>query len=283
MKSNIKHVFAGCLLIAFSLYSSLSFAQSGKLDWKLGIQAWTFHDTTFAAALDKMNTCGVKYVEGFPGQKIGGGMDGTMDYHMDKAKIKKIKKMLKDHHLTMVSYGVVVPKTAADWETLFKFAKALNLQNIVSEPEESQIPMISKLCDKYKINIAIHDHPRPSHYWSPDILLNAIKGASSRIGACADIGHWTRSGLDPVECLKKLEGHIKELHFKDLNEKSPDAHDVPWGTGINNITGVMEELKRQHFQGLVAVEYEYDWGHNVPDIIKSLQFFRSEEKKLAVK
>src|SRR5690606_14641597 len=99
---------------------------------------------------------------------------------------------------------------------------------------------------------AIHNHPKPSHYWNPDQVLAAISGASPRVGACADIGHWVRSGLDPIECLKKLEGHIIEFHMKDLNEKGvEEAHDVPWGTGVSNIAGVMKEMKRQGFKGVV--------------------------------
>lgn len=269
----------GCLTV------QTTFAQKGikKLGWQLGAQAWTFNKFTFSEALDKTVACGLKYVEMFPGQKIGGGIEGTTDFHMDAATRAKVLKMVKDHGLTLVSYGVVVPGSEADWKQLFEFAKAMGLENIVSEPNEKDIPMLSKLCDQYKINIAIHDHPKPSHYWNPDILLAAIKGASPRIGACADIGHWTRSGLDPLECVKKLEGHIKEFHFKDLNEKSPEAHDVPWGTGVNNVAAIMEEMKRQHFRGPVSAEYEYNWDNNVPDVTKSAAFFNEEADKLAKK
>lgn len=250
-------------------------------DWKIGIQAWTFHLFTFAEALDKIDSCGVKYVEGFPDQKIGGGIEGTMDYHMDKSKRKAVKKMLRKHDIKMVSYGVVSPGTAADWEQLFKFAKEMGLQNIASEPKEEWIPLVSRLADRYKINVAIHDHPRPSHYWSPDILLNAIQAAGPRVGSCADVGHWQRSGLDPVECMKKLQGHIKEFHMKDLNEKKTrSAHDVPWGTGVNDIVGIMQEMKRQHFKGFVFVEYEYHWKNNVPEVKKSVEFFRQQKRKL---
>ena len=80
--------------------------------------------------------------------------------------------------------------------------------------------------------MAIHEHPKGhSIYWDPDSVLAAIKGRSPLMGACTDVGHWMSSGLDPVECLKKLDGHIICLHFKDLNEMAR-AHDVPWGTGI---------------------------------------------------
>lgn len=280
----LKHLVVAVLaVVACGLFSRQSSAQDGtkKLGWQLGTQAWTFNRYTFSEALDKTAACGLKFIEAFPTQKIGGGVEGTMDFHMDKATIKAVKKMAKKHGIKIVSYGVVVPKNHEDWEQLFKFAKAMDLENIVSEPDEKDIPFLSELCDRYKINLAIHDHPKPSHYWNPDILLKVIEGASPRIGSCADIGHWTRSGLDPLECLKKVAGHVKELHFKDLNEQSPDAHDVVWGTGVNKIKEIMAELKRQDFRGPVMAEYEYNWENNVPDVQASAAFFHQEANKLA--
>jgi sugar phosphate isomerase/epimerase len=35
---------------------------------------------------------------------------------------------------------------------------------------------------------------------------------SLHVGATADTGHWLRSGLDPVACLKILQGHITSAH-----------------------------------------------------------------------
>jgi sugar phosphate isomerase/epimerase len=278
-----KIIYINAILVMTCIMSQSAFAQKGarKLGWQLGAQAWSFNKFTFAQALDKVDSCGMKFIEAFPGQEIGGGIAGTMDYHMDAATRKAVLKMVKAHGIRLVSFGVVIAKDSADWEQLFKFGKAMGLENIVSEPKESDIPMISRMCDRYKINLAIHDHPQPSHYWNPDILLAAIKGASPRVGACADIGHWTRSGLDPLECLKKLRGHVKEFHFKDLNEKSPEAHDVRWGTGVNNIVAIMEEMKAQHFRGPVMAEYEYNWYDNVSDIKPSAAFFNKEADKLA--
>lgn len=283
MKTLTRGITAISLLMILCAFSISAFAQKSaakKMGWQLGAQAWSFNKFTFSEALEKIDSCGMKYVEAFPGQKIGGSIAGNMDFTMDKATRKAVLKMLKKHGIKMVSFGVVVPKNHEEWVQLFQFAKAMGLENVVSEPEESDIPFISTLCDKYKINLAIHDHPKPSKYWNPDHLLEAIKGASPRVGACADIGHWTRSGLDPVECLQKLAGHVKEFHFKDLNEKSPEAHDVIWGTGVNKIVPIMEEMKKQGFRGPVMAEYEYNWYTNVPDIKQSAEFFEQEAAKL---
>ncbi len=58
------------------------------------------------------------------------------------------------------------------------------------------------------------------------------------------------------------------MHFKDLNVLYPNAHDVPWGTGKGNPKGVLEELKRQGYQGYMSIEYESgtveELDHNLP-------------------
>jgi len=250
-----------------------------KFGWKLGSQAYTFNRFTFFEAIDKIDSCNLSYVEGFPGQSLGGGLEGKLDYNMDAALRNTILDRLKEKGVKMIAYGVVTPNTDADWRQLFEFGKAMGIQTFTSEPAEKDIPLVSKLCDEYKINVAIHNHPNPSHYWNPDIVLAAIKGQSNRIGACADIGHWIRSGLDPIECLKKLEGHVIHSHMKDLNEKNNKAaHDVPWGTGISKIDAIITEFKRQDFKGMISVEYEYNWFNSAPDVAASVVYFREAVK-----
>ncbi len=249
-------------------------------DWKLGVQAWTFHLNTLEVALKKMDSCNLTYLEGFPGQEIGNGIEGKLDYHMSADKRKQVKQMLKDAGVKMVSYGVVNGTSPEDWEQLFKFAKAMGLKSIASEPPIDQIPTVSKLADKYKIEVAIHNHADPTPYWSPDSVLAAIDGASSRIGVCADIGHWLESGLDPVDCMKQLKGHIIEFHLKDENKKGKEAHDVPMGDGVINIPAILKEAKRQGFKGYMFIEHEYHFKNNVPEVQKGVKYFLKERSEL---
>ena len=280
MKNKCLSLWTLILIMFGATFCALAQNPEVKLGWKLGAQAYTFNRFTFFEAIDKTDSCGLKYVEAFPGQTIGGGVEGKMDYNMDALTRGKILQRLKQKGVKVVSYGVVGANNDADWMQIFKFAKAMGIENIVSEPNEKYLPLLSKLCDEFKINLALHNHPNPSHYWNPDVVLAAIKGQSKRIGACADIGHWVRSGLDPVECLKKLEGHVIQLHLKDLNEKNnKNAHDVHWGTGVSNVDGVFAELKRQKFKGVISAEYEYNWYNSVPDVTASVKYLRQALKK----
>lgn len=247
-----------------------------KLGWKLGAQAYTFNLFTFFKAIDKIDSCDLKYVEGYPEQLLGGGIEGKLDYKMDASTRSKVLEKLKEKGIKLQVYGVVNAGNDAEWRQVFEFAKAMGAETITSEPRLKDMPLLSKLCDEFKINFAIHNHPEPRSYWNPDLVLAAIKGQSSRIGACADIGHWVRSGLDPVECLKKLDGHVLNLHMKDLNNKNGEEdRDVHWGTGVANTDGVIKELKRQHFKGMISAEYESNWENNVPDVIASVTYFRN--------
>lgn len=251
-----------------------------KLDWKLGAQSYTFNRFTFIEALDKISACGLSYVEAYPSQEIGGGIKEKMNYQMSESNKEYLKDLLKKKKIRLISYGVILVKDINEWRKIFAFAKSMGIKTITCEPDERMLDELSKLCDEFKINIAIHNHPYPSNYWKPETVLKAIEGKSKRLGACADIGHWVRSGLDPVASLKKLEGRVYQLHFKDLNEKgNKEAHDVHWGTGVNNIEGVIIELKRQGFKGMISAEYEYNWENNVPDVKVSVENFRTIVRK----
>src|SRR5829696_2008551 len=77
------------------------------LGWKLGTQAYSFRMFTLEEALNKADSIGIKYVEGFPGQKIGAGIEGTMDYHMPASRRDSVLSLLKKKDIAIKSYGVV--------------------------------------------------------------------------------------------------------------------------------------------------------------------------------
>jgi sugar phosphate isomerase/epimerase len=270
-----------CFLLLFSLSTNAQKNPEDKAGWKLGAQSYTFRLFTFAEALRKIDSCGLKYVEAYPGQTIGGGIEGKMDFKMDAAKRKEVKALLKKHGITITAFGVVKGKDKAEWEQLFEFAKDMGVLNIDTEPDPDQFAYIIPMAEKYKINLALHNHPKPSRYWHPDTVLKYAAG-SKFVGSCSDIGHWVRSGLDPVACLKQLEGKVFGMHFKDVVKDTPDGkyHDVIWGKGDSKVNEVMAEMKRQKFKGPISVEYEYHWENNGPEVAESVKYFRDTYQKL---
>lgn len=251
-----------------------------ELGWKLGSQAYTFRLFTFAQALDKIDSCGLRYVEIFPGQVVGNGSDEKVGPELSAEGRKKMKQLAKDKNIKMQAFGVVGAKDAAGWEQVFLFAKDMGVEVINVEPSDEHLPIVSALCDKYKIHAALHNHPHPSKYWTPDVVLASLEGRSPYMGAAADVGHWMRSGLDPVECLRQLDGKVLHMHFKDLNAfGDKKAHDVHWGTGKLPIEAIIVEMKRQNYKGMLSAEYEYNWSSNKEDVKQSASNFRNLLRK----
>lgn len=254
-----------------------------KLGWRLGCQAYSFNKFTFFEAVDKTASMGLKYIEAYPGQKLSPDQkDVTFDHNAADEVLNAAQEKLNAAGVKMVAYGVVdLGKEEAVARKVFDFAKKMGVETIVSEPKPEQFAMLDKLTDEYGINVAIHNHPKPSTYWNYETEYNALQNASNRIGACADTGHWMRSGCNSLEALKKLEGRIISLHFKDLNEEGPKAHDVHWGTGVCDTKAMLAELKRQGFKGIFSIEYEHNWDNSVPDITKCVEWFDKTAAELS--
>ncbi len=249
-------------------------------DWKIGVQMWTFRVFTFAEALDKVDSAGVKYIEAFWGQPLGAGMKDSFGLRMSEASKTKLKDMLKSKDIRIVAMGVIVPKTREEWKQAFDLAKEFGLSYITAEPLKNQWDMVDSMAGAYGIKVAIHDHPKPNAYWSPDSVLAATVGHPN-IGSCADIGHWARNGINPVDALKKLEGHVFGVHLKDIT-KFGDTHaaDTVVGKGVIDFPPIFQELKRQHFKGMFSIEHESNWYHSLPDVIETVKFYDDQVAKL---
>jgi hypothetical protein len=92
-----------------------------------------------------------------------------------------------------------------------------------------------------------------------------------------------RSGIQPLEALKILEGRIVSSHLKDLNEFGKnDAHDVHFGEGLGKIKEVLDEYRRQGFQGNISIEYEHNWDNNVDDVAACIDLQEYGEGKYGI-
>ncbi len=269
-----------------------------KLGWQMAIHAYTFRKFSIFQCIDKTAALGLKHMS-LSGSVSLDGTNYVSTVTLSDKDAQSIKKAAAAKGIKLVNIGVVkLPPDEAASRKVFEFARKMGIDTLVAEPEDAALDTVEKLCKEYNIKVAIHNHPKPSHYWNPDTVLAAIKGRTPLMGACADTGHWLRSGLEPVDCLKKLDGRLICLHFKDLVPEEPGAqanpaakkkkkseakpmHDVPWGTGVGNVKGQMVELKRQGFKGAFGVEYEHNWDNSMPEIAKCVEFFNATCAELA--
>ena len=249
-------------------------ASNAAANWNMGIALYSFNLFPFSVAVDKADSAGVRFVEGFSFHALKGDFKDTTMADLSVYGIVKMKQILDAKGIKMRSIYVAGGKDAEDWKRYFEMAKTLGMEFLVCEPKKEHWDLLDSLGEIYKVKIAIHEHAKGSSmYWHPDSVLAAIKGHKN-IGVCADIGHWVRSGLDPVKCLNQLKGHIIGIHLKDIAElNNLKGEDVIIGKGVINFPAVVNELKAQNFKGMVYVECEHKMDNNVADVIESIQYF----------
>lgn len=246
----------------------------------IGVQAWSFNRFTLFEAIEKTAETGGKVIEFYPGQPLSPDQKHIrFDHNINEEIINKVKTKLQQHGIVAIAYGVVgIPNNETEARKIFEFAKKMGIRLISTESTEA-IDLIEKLVKEYDIYVGYHNHPRqpnnPNYkVWDPNYIAELLKNRDPRVGATGDTGHWLRSELDPVECLRVLRGRIVGLHLKDLNQKTPTGHDVPYGTGVANIPAILDELRAQGFEGPISIEYEHDWEANLPEISQCIGFVR---------
>lgn len=270
--------------------------ESAKINgFAVGCQAYTFNRFSVFEAIEKTAEAGGKCIEFYPGQFLTAAdkLANKTKWSHDASPevIAQVKAKLAQHGVVAVNYGVVtIPKNEAEARRIFEFARTMGLYGITTESVDN-LDLIEKLVKEYDIRVGIHQHAKrfkrdrdaqgnlvedPTYkVWSPTYVREQVASRDPRIGACADLGHWQTSGLKALDCVKILEGRIMSVHMKEREALGPGQHDTIFGKGITDMGAILAELRRQKFDGNIAIEYEFNWDNSVPDVKQCVDFIRN--------
>jgi sugar phosphate isomerase/epimerase len=250
------------------------------LGWKIGPQIYSFKNFPFDEAVKKVRACGVSSFELYSGQRLTRDSEDKVGPGMSKDAFKKFRDLLAANECVPHAMGV----TGYD-RAHFDFAASLGISVLNIEPGFDKIAGVNELAEEYKINVGLHNHPKPSIYWDPQIVLDHLKDTSTRIGACCDTGHWLRSNLNPLECIQKFKGRISSFHIKDLKKNAAGNYggaDVPLGQGEVGIAEILKECAAQRVRCPFSIEYEANWDNNQPLVAEGIKFFVETAKSIVL-
>lgn len=251
-------------------------------DWKFGVALWTFHDLNFPASLEKVDSAGLVYIEPNTFHSAGPDFKDTVIGMLSFAGIDKLKLLIAQKGLKAESLYVVGDTTIDSWKKQFDIAKALGVEFVTTEPPLEMWDAVDSLAGAYGIKVAIHEHWKGvSVYWDTDTTLMALE-AHPNFYVCADLGHWPKSGVNPLDAVKKLSGHIIGVHFKDVAAyNDPSLKDVVTGTGVVDFPAILAELKKQNFQGHIYIERDsIETGGNLRSVIAEKNYYNELISKL---
>jgi sugar phosphate isomerase/epimerase len=230
----------------------------------VGMQSYTLREFPIDRALEEINKLGLGSVELF---------DAHFSSKSSDADIEAMKSKTKSLSIKMIGHGVN-PFTADHQANRrwFEFAKKAGIKNISADPKEDSFDSLDKLCEEFQIRIAIHNHGPGARYDKIADVLTAIKGHHPLIGACADLGHYIRSGEDPVRAINLFNGRLYGIHLKDFAEQKSKTKGVILGQGHLDVAGVFKALKRVNFpaDGCLSLEYEENPKNPLDDVMACL-------------
>ena len=226
----------------------------------MGIQSYSLRAFGIDGALEKIEELELHFVELF-----------RMHYPPipDPLKIAEMNAKLRKHDLSISAHGVQsFTKDHQKNKAFFEFAKKAGIRNISANPEKDSFESLNRLVAEYDIRIAIHNHGPGALYDAPLDALKAVAGYDKRIGFCADLGHYIRSAVDPVEVIYQLGDRLYGVHLKDFAEQKKKTEGVIIGRGHLDVEGVFKALKKIGFpaDGALSLEYEENPKDPMEDI-----------------
>jgi sugar phosphate isomerase/epimerase len=265
-----------------SLFLAITFASvvstlSADAPFQVGIQTWTLRNMTFDQVVDFAVKHKVKYLE-------------MIDKHINPKgpveETRRKKEILDKNGLVCYTFGVAgTSKQKEENRKLFEFAKLMGIKLIVVEPGDMSIwDNLEELVKEYDVKLAIHNHGLGSPYGNPETVKKVLAARDSRIGVCLDVGHVTGAGFDAAKVFHDYNGRVYDLHLKDkkvrtVNDKKV-IDDVMIGTGQANYAGLFEELRKAHWNGVLAIETDNGEFAKDPEkyVSGALQFVQDSAK-----
>jgi sugar phosphate isomerase/epimerase len=216
----------------------------------VGLQSYSFRNFPVDKTLDMIQELGLRAVEFYPGQ---------FPINSTDEQIATMKQKCESHGIKIMGHGVNAFGANKDANRkIFDFAKRAGIRNLSADPSPESFANLDELVEEFDIRIAIHNHGPTHRYNKVEDVLKAIQGHDKRIGACADLGHYIRSGEDPVEVIRRLEGRLYGVHLKDFAEQAAKTKGVLLGKGHLDVEAVFKALHKVNFpaDGCLSIEYE---------------------------
>lgn len=266
-------------------FSGALYADSQKQTRKISVQTYTFRNCTLEQTMAKLSSLGVKAMECYPEQLLSEKYPGVrVDASMGQEARAYLKNLMKETGVYMKSYGCIMSsprdkkKLEMQISEICEFAKDMGVEQIQTEAKFSEIPVWIRHAKPLGLSVGVHHHAinaRNNQYYRPEVLLDLANRFEIEI--LCDTGHWARSGLQPVPCLKMLKGKFKfGIHFKDLDKfgELENFKGVAYGTGVLDAKSMLAELDAQGFDGYFIIENEQIYDDPMPVVKRCVEWLR---------
>jgi type 1 glutamine amidotransferase len=179
------------------------------LGLRVGFSAGAFGPISFSEAAAKADALGTGFLEASSSQKVSPEIPKNLDYNLSPDEVTAVKHRLSELRLRLVAYRAgAIPADESSRRRLFAFAKAVDIETIVTSAAPAALPELDRLAGEYGVNVAFEGS-------NPKNLASSLDGLSSRIGLSADTAAWAQAGVKPTDALRLVNGRLLSLGLID--------------------------------------------------------------------
>ena len=179
------------------------------LGLRVGFSAGAFGPISFSEAAAKADALGTGFLEASSFQKVSPEIPKNLDYNLLPGEVAAVKNRLEELRLRLVAYRAgAIPADESSRRRLFAFAKAVDIETIVTSAAPAALPDLDKLADEFGVNVAFESS-------NPKTLMSSLAGRSSRLGVSVDTAGWAEVGIKPADGLGLVNDRLLGLGFPD--------------------------------------------------------------------
>src|SRR5262245_17281851 len=151
--------------------------------WTVGAQSYSFREFDLERALQQYKELGLRYAEFF---------NKHVKPESTPEQVAAVKKLCGEYGVTPIAFGVhTFTRDHAKSKRVFEVANMMGIKYLSADPDPDSFDSLDKLCQEFKIAIAIHPHgptgrgQTQMHRWySAEVILPAVKDHHPLIGTC---------------------------------------------------------------------------------------------------
>ena len=242
--------------------------------YPIGVQSYSLRNFNTLEAIRHIQGMGLHHVEFYSKHLALGATDEQIAEQ--KAILEKAKISISAHGVNGFSSNHEANRK------VFEFARRAGIRCVTANPQPDSFDSLDKLCEEFKIRIAIHNHGPDALYDKISDVASAVKGHHPLVGACVDTGHFIRSKEDPVKAVHELGKRVFALHIKDEEKQEKRSRNVVIGSGHLDVVGIFKALVKIDFpaDGSLSLEYEANPDNPIDDMKQCLVVARDAIAKV---
>src|ERR1700733_7605962 len=142
------------------------------LGLRVGFTAGALGPISFSEAAAKADALGTGFLEASNSQKVSPEIPKNLDYNLSPEEVMAVKNRLAELRLRLVAYRTgAIPADESSRRRLFAFAKAVDIETIVTSAAPAALPDLDELAGEFGVKVAFEGS-------NPKNLVSALDGLS---------------------------------------------------------------------------------------------------------